>query len=96
VKRLRVSWRAAALTDLKRYYDWLETVEGARPRSVIRRIRFAANSLRRLGDVGRPGALPGTRELSVRNAPYVIVYLVQDDVAEIVAVYHCRRALALA
>lgn len=44
--------------------------------------------MRRLGDIGRRGGKPGTRELTVRNAPYVIVYVVDDDVADILAVYH--------
>lgn len=88
MKRLRVRWRAAALADLRAYHDWLETIEGAKPKQVIARIRATADSMRRLGDIGRPGALPNTRELSVRNAPYVVVYAVVDGVAEILAVYH--------
>lgn len=47
--------------------------------------------MRRLGDIGRLGGKPDTRELSVRNAPYVIVYVVNDDVADIIAVYHTAQ-----
>jgi plasmid stabilization system protein ParE len=91
VKRLRVQWREEALADLQRYYDWLKAVEGANPARVIRRIRMAANSMRRLGDIGRPGGKRGARELSVRNAPYVIVYVVIGEIADIMAVYHTAQ-----
>lgn len=91
MKRLRVQWRAAALGDLQEFHDWLKTIEGANPARVIRRIRSAANSMRRLGDIGRPGGLSGTRELSVRNEPYVIVYVVGAGVADILAVYHTAQ-----
>jgi toxin ParE1/3/4 len=86
-----VQWRAEALADLQQYYDWLKTGEGANAARVVRRIRVAANSMRRLGDIGRPGGKPGTRELSVRNAPYVIVYRVDADIADILAVYHAAQ-----
>jgi toxin ParE1/3/4 len=86
-----VQWRAEALADLQQFYDWLKTVEGANAPRVVRRIRVAANSMRRLGDIGRPGGKPGTRELSVRNAPYVIVYRVDGDIADILAVYHTAQ-----
>lgn len=49
--------------------------------------------MRRLGDIGRPGGIPGTRELSVRNEPYVIVYVIDEGVADILAVYHTSQSL---
>ena len=45
----------------------------------------------RLGDIGRPGIEPSLRELSVKNAPYIIVYRVTDDLIEILAVYHAAQ-----
>lgn len=92
MRRLRVQWRAAALRDLQEYYNWLKTIEDANPARVVRRIRSAANSMRRLGDIGRPGGIPGTRELSVRNEPYVIVYVIDEGVADILAVYHTSQS----
>lgn len=45
--------------------------------------------MRRLGDIGRPSRVEGLRELSVRNAPYVVVYrIIDDDAADVLAVYH--------
>ncbi len=92
MKGLRVRWRARALADLQGFHDWLRTIEGAKPDQTIRRIRAAAESMRRLGDIGRPSTVEGLRELSVRNAPYVVVYrVIDDDAADVLAVYHTAQ-----
>lgn len=87
----RVRWRAPALADLRRYHDWLRELERGKPRQTVARIRAAAESLKRLGDIGRPSIEPGVRELSVRNAPYVIVYRADGDTIDILAVYHTAQ-----
>jgi plasmid stabilization system protein ParE len=87
----RVRWRAKALADLQAFYDWLRTVENAKPKQTIARIRAAARSMQRLGDIGRPSRIESVRELSVRNAPYVIVYRVDGEVIDIFAVYHTAQ-----
>jgi toxin ParE1/3/4 len=84
----RLIWRAEALADLDRIYDWLSTIEGAKPDRAILRIRAAAEALPRLGDIGRPGRVEGARELSVPNAPYVVAYTLNAEVIDIRAVYH--------
>ncbi len=91
MNRKRLKWRKQALADLQAFHDWLATLESAKPTQIVQRIRFAAESLSRLGDIGRPGAVAGLRELSVQNAPYVIVYRCDNDVIEIVAVYHTAQ-----
>lgn len=42
-------------------------------------------------DAGRPSRLPGLRELSVRDAPYVIVYEVNGDDVDLLAIYHTSQ-----
>jgi toxin ParE1/3/4 len=91
VKGKRVRWRAKALADLQSVHDWLTTVENAKPKQTIARIRAAARSMQRLGDIGRPSRIESVRELSVRNAPYVIVYRVDGDTIDILAIYHTAQ-----
>lgn len=83
-----LQWRAAALADLHQIEQWLSAHEGADLAKTMQRIRAAANNLIKLGDLGRPSTVEGLRELSVRTAPYVIVYRIDGDIAEIVAVFH--------
>jgi plasmid stabilization system protein ParE len=66
-------------------------LERGKPKQSIARIRTAAESLKRLGDIGRPSIEAGLRELSVRNAPYVIVYRIDGDTIDILAVYHTAQ-----
>lgn len=91
MKRKRVRWRVKALQDLHGFHEWLSTVENSKPGRTVARIRAAARSMKRLGDIGRPSREAGIRELSVRNAPYVIVYRVEGDEIDILAVYHTAQ-----
>ncbi|MBI3438119.1 MAG: hypothetical protein HY054_05610 [Proteobacteria bacterium] len=59
-----ILWRRQALLDLQEYHDWLLTIEGAKPKRTIERIRAAVSSMRRLGDIGRPTSVAGIRALS--------------------------------
>lgn len=66
-------------------------VENATPERTLQRVRAAANTLGRLGDIGRPSRVEGVRELSVRGAPYVIAYRVNDSEIDVLAVYHTAQ-----
>lgn len=87
----RVKWRSQALADLKRIHAWLSTIEGADPDRAIVRIRKAATTLARLGDIGRPSRIEGAREMSVRNAPYIIAYEAKPGLIDIRAVFHTAQ-----
>jgi len=84
----RPQWRDEALADLDRIHAWLSEQEGANADRTIIRIRAAVATLCRLGDIGRPSRVEGLREMSVRNAPYVIAYRAEPDVIDVLAVYH--------
>jgi plasmid stabilization system protein ParE len=88
---VRVKWGQTARRQLKDFKIWLSTIEGANPKRTIARIKFSGESLERLGDIGRPSRFDGFRELSVRGAPYVIVFKVRNDHFLIVAVFHTAQ-----
>jgi plasmid stabilization system protein ParE len=81
----------ARSADLRAIHAWLSELENAQPDRAIQRIHAAANMLVRLGDIGRPSRAEGQRELSVPGAPYVIAYRVEEDVYDIIAVYHTSQ-----
>jgi plasmid stabilization system protein ParE len=88
---VQLIWREKAVADLERIDAWLSHFEGANPAAVRRRILDAANRLERLGDIGRPNKIKGFRELSVRSAPYIIVYKRLPAAIEILAIYHTAQ-----
>ena len=51
----------------------------------------AVDRLVALPNLGRPGRVPGTRELVVAGTRYVIPYRVRGDRLEIIAVFHGRQ-----
>lgn len=58
---------------------------------VVATISKAVDKLRRHPGLGRPGRVPGTRELVVPGTPYIVPYRVRDDAVEILRVFHAAR-----
>lgn len=88
---MAVVWLDSALDDLEEIDAWLATLENSIPGLARRRIGEAVQLLERLGDIGRPGVEAGTRELSVRSAPYLVVYRLDGSDIEVLAVYHTSQ-----
>ena len=88
---MTVVWREPALADLERIDQWLDSFESGKPEATRKKIGAAIALLERLGDIGRPGRVAGTREIAVRKAPYLIAYQIVDDVIEVLAVYHMAQ-----
>jgi len=51
----------------------------------------AVERLAALPSLGRPGRVPGTRELVVPETPYVIPYRLRGSRLEVIAVFHGRQ-----
>lgn len=89
---MRVVWRAAARDDRRRITAWLAERNPAAAIRVTRALLAAADSLAVLPEKGRPGRVPGTRELSA-VPPYVIVYRVERDarLVRVLRVWHTAQ-----
>jgi toxin ParE1/3/4 len=57
----------------------------------VGRILIAASGLIVFPESGRPGRLPGTRELIVGRTPYLVAYRIEGDTVEILRVIHSRQ-----
>ena len=55
------------------------------------RIHTACALLTEFPEMGRPGIRQGTREISLRGLPYIIVYRRTDDEIIVLGVYHERQ-----
>jgi toxin ParE1/3/4 len=58
---------------------------------MVERIASAVDQLARYPALGRPGRVPGTRELVISGTPYIVPYRVRRDVVEILRVFHAAR-----
>lgn len=84
---LRVEWRPAARADLEAVFAYLLPLNPFAAERVVQGLTIAADSLATFPQRGRPGRVPGTREL-VAAWPYVMVYEVQEDAVMILRIWH--------
>jgi plasmid stabilization system protein ParE len=58
---------------------------------VYARIDQATAHLRNHPAMGRPGRIPGTRELVIPRTPFVAIYVVERGVVRIVSLHHTAQ-----
>ena len=88
---MRLVWFRSAILDLEAARAHIATDDPDAARRVATRILDATGRLSEHPAIGRPGRVPGTRELVVPRTPYLIPYRVRDNVIEILRVFHARR-----
>ena len=87
-----ISWSTDAVADLRSLYDFIakDDPEAAK-RMVLRVVAAVEQLLPEHPSIGRPGRVPGTRELPIAGTPYVVPYRVKEGVLQILRVYHGAR-----
>jgi toxin ParE1/3/4 len=87
-----VKWLKKALKNLDEELTHIASDDPNAARIVLRRIMDAVSLLSVQPSMGRPGRVPGTRELPVpNNTRYVIPYRVSRNAIEILRVFHASR-----
>jgi toxin ParE1/3/4 len=88
---VRVRWLKRALKNLD---DEAEHIARDNPQAAARIVERIATGVDRLAThpaSGRPGCVPGTRELVISGTPYIVPYRVRDETVEILRVFHAAR-----
>ena len=87
---MKLRYSAEAQAHIRSIGRYIARDNPTAAQSVIRRIRAAAERLRRHPHLGHKGDDPGTFEWVVRGLPYIIVYEVNVERGELVvlAVFH--------
>jgi toxin ParE1/3/4 len=78
----------------RRLEDIRERIAAESPPAAIRmveRIRAAVTRLAGSPALGRPGHVPGTRELVIPRTPYIVPYRVKGDVVQIITFLRSAR-----
>lgn len=88
---MRVRWLRKALVDLDEEAAFIASEDPAAARMVVQRIVLAVDDLGEHPGIGRPGRVPGTRELVVPRPRYVVPYRVRGGAVEILRVFHTSR-----
>ena len=85
---MRLRWLRKALRNLDDEATYIAADDAAAARLVVKRVLDAVALLPAQPGLGRPGRVPGTRELVVLKTRYVVPYRVRGDVIELLRVFH--------
>lgn len=90
---MRVRWLRTALRNLDEEATYIAAENPAAARLVVERVLAAVDQLVEQPNLGRPGRVPGTRELVARRTRYLVPYRVKRDAIEILRMFHTSRRL---
>lgn len=88
---MQVRWLRKALLNLEQEADYLAEKNPRAAHNMLQTIHSSINLLLEQPGIGRPGRVPGTRELVIPSYPYLIPYRVRGDVVEVLRVFHTSR-----
>ena len=88
---MQIKWHARALADLDEVEIFIAQDNPFAAAKVVLRIIKTVSLLNEQPGIGRPGRVPGTRELVVPDIPYIIPYRVKEDTIQVLRVYHTSR-----
>jgi toxin ParE1/3/4 len=90
---MRVRWLRKALRNLDDEATYIAADDTAAARLAVRRVLDAVAMLAEQPALGRPGRVPGTRELMVAKTRYIVPYRVRGETVEVLRVFHTSRRL---
>ena len=88
---MKVLFAPQARQDLDGIFDYILEESPDLAAVVLNRINEAILSLTEMPHLGRPGRVPGTRELVVQRTPFIVPYQITGQTVEILRVYHGAR-----
>jgi len=88
---VRVEWRSDARDDALGIADYIEIDNPSAALAVYAEIHQQVAMLADHPLMGRPGRVPGTRELVINRTPYIVAYTVVDEIVTVLRVLHGAR-----
>lgn len=90
---MQVKWLHKALQNLDEEAAYIAQDDASAARLVVQRVMAAVAMLADQPGLGRPGRVPGTRELIVAKTRYLVPYRVRGGTVEVLRVFHTSRRL---
>ena len=89
---MRLIWSPESIHDLISLRAFISQDDSVAAKGVALHILSCAEDLLAANPkIGRPGRVPGTRELVIPRTPYIVPYRVQGESIQILRVYHGAR-----
>jgi toxin ParE1/3/4 len=89
---MRVRWLQQALRNLDDEATYIAAEDPKAAALVVERVLQATALLTEQPALGRPGRVPGTRELVVQKTRLLVPYRVKADTIEVLRVFHTSRS----
>lgn len=80
-----------ARLDLLGIFDYILEDNPLAAAKTLESIKTHIQNLQKMPYLGRPGRVPGTRELVIPGTPFVVPYQVENNRLAILRVYHSAR-----
>ena len=88
-----VRWLQKAIRNLDAEADYIARENSKAAADMFVYVKNKVDALSEFPSSGRPGRVPGTRELVVDRYPFVVPYRVVGDELHVLRVFHTRRKL---
>jgi len=88
---MRIRWLRLALVDIDEIAEFIAKENQATAEKVVQLINDSVHLLVQHPDIGRPGRVPGTRELYIEGTPFIVPYRIQKDEIQVLRVFHGAR-----
>lgn len=85
---MKIVWSRRAIRHLVALREYIAKDSDQKAALVASRILVAVDLLQSQPEMGRPGRLPGTRELLIPETPFIIPYRIRRERLELLAVFH--------
>ncbi len=88
---MQIKWLRTALRNLDDEATYIAQDSPRAAQQVVDRVLSAVAQLADQPGLGRPGRVPGTRELVVAKTRYIVPYRVRGNRVEVLRVFHTSR-----
>ena len=89
---MTVIWSPEAIADLAALRAYIASDDlAAAQRVALHIIRSVETFLPNSPEMGRPGRIPGTRELVITRTPYIVPYRLVGNTVQVLRVFHSSR-----
>lgn len=85
---MRVRWTTPASNDLYKIVQRIKKDNEPAALKTANILYDGCGDLQKFPRRGRKGRISGTRELVFPGLPYIVVYQIQDQVVEVIRIYH--------
>lgn len=85
---MQVDWTSNSQADVSSIRAYIAEHDVVAANKMMLRIISAGDALVDFANRGRPTGIPNVRELVIPSTPYLLAYRVEDDLVQILSVWH--------